>query len=216
MAEEPNHSENRAGGTEWRGYAQLALVVFLIAVALFFARAPGRVERGAASGPAPESARPRSPGGSPVPDRAGVDRRTHRHGESGGAGASGVRGRRPYRLGVARLQQRRVDQGQRAVHPNRPGRVRAAGGSGGNGRPGGRGPGVGRAGRGGRGRPGVRAREPGRRAVRVGPPPAVDCGGRSAAHAGASRPEAGRAASGAHEHLPAVRRPGDGLGRRGG
>ena len=58
MAEEPNHSGNPAGGTEWRGYAQLALIVLLIAVALFFARAPGRVERGAASGLAPESARP--------------------------------------------------------------------------------------------------------------------------------------------------------------
>ena len=58
MAEEPNRSGDRADGTEWRGYAQLALVVFLIAVALFFARAPGRVERGAASGPAAESARP--------------------------------------------------------------------------------------------------------------------------------------------------------------
>ena len=58
MAEEPNRSGNRAGGTEWRGYAQLASIVFLIAVALFFARAPGRVERGAAPGPASESARP--------------------------------------------------------------------------------------------------------------------------------------------------------------
>ena len=58
MAEEPNRSENRAGGTEWRGYAQLAAIVCLIAVALFFARAPGRVDRGAASGPASESARP--------------------------------------------------------------------------------------------------------------------------------------------------------------
>ena len=58
MAEEPNSSENRSGGTEWRGYAQLGAIVFLIAVALFFARAPGRVERGAASGPAAESVRP--------------------------------------------------------------------------------------------------------------------------------------------------------------
>lgn len=57
MAEEPN-SGNRAGGIEWRGYAQLGAIVFLIAVALFFARAPGRVERGAASGPAAESVRP--------------------------------------------------------------------------------------------------------------------------------------------------------------
>ena len=58
MAEEPNSSGNPSGGTEWRGYAQLGAIVFLIAVALFFARAPGRVERGAASGPAAESVRP--------------------------------------------------------------------------------------------------------------------------------------------------------------
>ena len=58
MAEEPNQSGNRSGGAGWRGIAQLAAIVVLIAGALFFARAPGRVERGAASGPAPESARP--------------------------------------------------------------------------------------------------------------------------------------------------------------
>jgi len=58
MAEEPNHPGDRADRTEWRGYAQLALIVFLLAVALFFARAPGRVERGAASGPASENTRP--------------------------------------------------------------------------------------------------------------------------------------------------------------
>ncbi|MYH28325.1 MAG: efflux RND transporter periplasmic adaptor subunit [Acidobacteria bacterium] len=66
MAEEPN-SGNRAGGIEWRGYAQLGAIVFLIAVALFFARAPGRVERGAASGPAAESVRPTVPVVHPSP-----------------------------------------------------------------------------------------------------------------------------------------------------
>ena len=58
MAEEPNQPGNRSGGAGWRGYAQLASIVFLIALALFFARAPGRVERGAASGPASEGGRP--------------------------------------------------------------------------------------------------------------------------------------------------------------
>ena len=58
MAEEPNHSGNRSGGSEWRGFAQLAAIVILTAVALFFARAPGRIERGAASSLSPESARP--------------------------------------------------------------------------------------------------------------------------------------------------------------
>ncbi|MCE2541243.1 MAG: hypothetical protein J4G16_12930 [Acidobacteria bacterium] len=67
MAEEPNRSGNRAGGTEWRGYAQLALILFLIAVALFFARAPGRVERGAASDVASENAQPTIQVFRPVP-----------------------------------------------------------------------------------------------------------------------------------------------------
>ena len=58
MPQEPSESGNGARHAEWRGYAQLALVLFLVAIALFFARAPGRVERGAASGPAAESARP--------------------------------------------------------------------------------------------------------------------------------------------------------------
>ena len=58
MAEEPKQPGNRSGGTEWRGVAQLGAIVFLIVVALLFARAPGRVERGAASGLAPESVRP--------------------------------------------------------------------------------------------------------------------------------------------------------------
>ena len=58
MTQETNNSGNRAGETEWRGYAQLASIVFLVAVGLFFARAPGRVERGAASVPASESAQP--------------------------------------------------------------------------------------------------------------------------------------------------------------
>ena len=58
MPDETNDSGNRSSHSEWRGYAQLALVLLLVATALFFARAPGRVERSAASGPAPESARP--------------------------------------------------------------------------------------------------------------------------------------------------------------
>ena len=46
------------GYAEWRGYAQLALMLVAIAAALLLARAPGRVDRGAASGPASESVRP--------------------------------------------------------------------------------------------------------------------------------------------------------------
>ena len=58
MAEEPNQSGSECSGAEWHGFAQLAAIVFLIAVALFFARAPDRVDRGAASGLVQESARP--------------------------------------------------------------------------------------------------------------------------------------------------------------
>ena len=58
MPEETNQAGNRSGGAEWRGFAQLAAIVLLIVVAVLFARAPGRVERGAASGLAPESVRP--------------------------------------------------------------------------------------------------------------------------------------------------------------
>ncbi len=58
MADDTNVSGKPSGGVDWRGYAQLALILVAIVAALFFARAPDRVERGAASGPASESARP--------------------------------------------------------------------------------------------------------------------------------------------------------------
>ena len=58
MADNANVSGKPSDRTGWRGYAQLALVLVAIAAALYFARAPGRVERGAASGPASERARP--------------------------------------------------------------------------------------------------------------------------------------------------------------
>ncbi len=58
MTEEPTRPASGSSGAEWRGLAQFAAIVFLIAVALFFARAPGRVERGAPSGLAREDVRP--------------------------------------------------------------------------------------------------------------------------------------------------------------
>ena len=57
MPEQSHDSGKPSGPPDWRGYAQLALVLFLIAAALYFARAPGRVDRGVA-GLSPESARP--------------------------------------------------------------------------------------------------------------------------------------------------------------
>ncbi|MDE0123744.1 MAG: hypothetical protein OXN97_04120, partial [Bryobacterales bacterium] len=58
MLEESNSSRNEASQPNWRGYAQLAFIVFAIAIALYFARAPGRVDRGAASDTTSEDARP--------------------------------------------------------------------------------------------------------------------------------------------------------------
>ena len=58
MLEESNSSRNEASQPKWRGYAQLAFIVFAIAIALYFARAPGRVDRGAASDTTSEDARP--------------------------------------------------------------------------------------------------------------------------------------------------------------
>ena len=58
MAEASNDSGTRAGRTRGRGYAQLVLILAAIATALYFARAPGRVDRGAASDLSPESVQP--------------------------------------------------------------------------------------------------------------------------------------------------------------
>ena len=58
MADDTNVSGRPSNRAEWRGYGQIALVLAAIAAALFLARAPGRVERGAASGPASGSVRP--------------------------------------------------------------------------------------------------------------------------------------------------------------
>ncbi len=56
---EPSHeSGNPSGRFAWRGYAQLASVLLVIAAALYFARAPARVDRGAVSDPSSASVRP--------------------------------------------------------------------------------------------------------------------------------------------------------------
>lgn len=44
MAAEANESAS-PGRPEWRGYAQAALILLLIALAVYFARAPDRVDR---------------------------------------------------------------------------------------------------------------------------------------------------------------------------
>ena len=45
MAEEANAAANGSGRSEWRGYAQAALILLVIALAVYFARAPDRVDR---------------------------------------------------------------------------------------------------------------------------------------------------------------------------
>ena len=56
---EPSHDTGKPSvRPAWRGYAQLASILFVIAAALYFARAPARVDRGVASDPSPESVRP--------------------------------------------------------------------------------------------------------------------------------------------------------------
>lgn len=45
MAEEANASANRSGRPGWRGYAQAALILLVVVLAAYFARAPDRVDR---------------------------------------------------------------------------------------------------------------------------------------------------------------------------
>ena len=58
MAEPSHDTVKPSVRSAWRGYAQLASVLFVIAAALYFARAPARVDRGAASDPSPGEFRP--------------------------------------------------------------------------------------------------------------------------------------------------------------
>ena len=57
VAAEANEAANRSGRSEWRGYAQAALILFVIALAVYFARAPDRVDR-TATDQAAEGVRP--------------------------------------------------------------------------------------------------------------------------------------------------------------
>ena len=51
-------SEDRSGRSRWSGYAQIVLVLAVIAIALYFARAPERVQRAALSSVASEDIKP--------------------------------------------------------------------------------------------------------------------------------------------------------------
>ena len=58
MAQEGESSTGRSGRPRWLGYAQLALILAAIGVALYFAQAPGQVERDAISDVAGDPAKP--------------------------------------------------------------------------------------------------------------------------------------------------------------
>ena len=58
MSNEPADSRENPGRSKWRGYAQPALILVVVMVALYFARAPGRVEMDVGSSVASGSGTP--------------------------------------------------------------------------------------------------------------------------------------------------------------
>ena len=58
MSNEPADSRENPGRSKWRGYAQPALILVVVMVALYFARAPGRVEMDVGSSVASGSGNP--------------------------------------------------------------------------------------------------------------------------------------------------------------
>ena len=58
MLEESPNARDRSGQRSWRGYAQAAFVLGAIALALYLARAPSRIDRGAIPEQSPDSAQP--------------------------------------------------------------------------------------------------------------------------------------------------------------
>ena len=58
MAQQASGSEGKAGRSRSIGFTQIILILAVIAVALYFARAPDRVQRDVPSGPASESGKP--------------------------------------------------------------------------------------------------------------------------------------------------------------
>lgn len=67
MAQQASGSEAKAGRSRSIGFTQIILILAVIAVALYFARAPDRVQRDVPSGPASESGKPAVSVIEPVP-----------------------------------------------------------------------------------------------------------------------------------------------------
>ena len=58
MPQKSDDSKGRPGQSRWLGFAQIVLILAVIAVALYFARAPERIERESVSTLSPEDTRP--------------------------------------------------------------------------------------------------------------------------------------------------------------
>ena len=58
MQQQVNDSEDRSARPAWTGYVQLGVILVLIAIALYFARAPGRVSLDMAPGQVEDESRP--------------------------------------------------------------------------------------------------------------------------------------------------------------
>ncbi len=58
MQQQVNDSEDRSARPAWTGYAQLGVILVLIAIALYFARAPGRVGLDATPGQVADAGKP--------------------------------------------------------------------------------------------------------------------------------------------------------------
>ena len=82
MLEESPSSGNGSGRPSWRGYAQLAFILGAIGVALYLARAPGRVDRVATPDPTQESARPTVSVIRPEPTEQSLTGRIDRFGDA--------------------------------------------------------------------------------------------------------------------------------------
>ena len=58
MPQKSDDSQDRSGQSRWLGFVQIVLILAVIAVALYFARAPERIERETVSALSPEDTRP--------------------------------------------------------------------------------------------------------------------------------------------------------------
>ena len=113
MQQQTNDTENRSVRPVWYGYVQLGLILIVVAIALYFARAPGRVQLDMAAGQAAGESRPVVNVILPAPTEqaltvklTGTVRAYDQVAVRSEVGRTGG-------LGFARICQRRVDCGKR-------------------------------------------------------------------------------------------------------